>query len=269
MFFRGTYEINQLKYLNFVNLLVIRKSLELILLLISVFFVAILYSSVGHGGASGYLAVLTIAGLSIVDIKSSALILNIIVSSTAFIMYFKAGHFKWKLFYPFAITSIPFAFIGALFDINPTLYKQILGVCLLIAVLKLIGVFGKKKTNQIKEIPLLYALIIGSVLGFVSGIIGIGGGIILSPLILFFSWANEKQTSATSALFILVNSMAALVGVFKNDFKFENHFLVLICIAVLGGIIGSYWGSTKAMSKTLNVSLGIVLTFAALKLIFI
>jgi uncharacterized membrane protein YfcA len=243
--------------------------MEQILLSICILIVAILYSSVGHGGASGYLAILSLFGVSLVDAKTSALILNILVSGVAFCFYFKSGNFKWKLFYPFALLSIPMTFVGSLLTISPTLYKQILGICLIFAVLRILGVFGRNSSEKVKEIPLVLGLLIGAALGFVSGIIGIGGGIILTPIMLIFSWGKVKEIACVSALFIFLNSIAGLFGSFSKNFAFDFELLSWVLLAVLGGIIGSYWGSKKALNINLKLVLAGVLFFASIKLIFI
>jgi uncharacterized membrane protein YfcA len=236
------------------------------LLLSCLFIVALLYSSVGHGGASGYLAVMSLFGISILDIKTSALLLNIFVAGIAFIFYYKAGYFKWKLFYPFALLSIPMSFLGSQIEINPTLYKQILGICLLIAVLRILGVFGKEKSEKSREINLFLGLFVGAGIGFISGIIGIGGGIILTPIMLFFSWGKFKEIATVSALFILVNSIAGIFGTMQHDFNFTFELLPYIFVAILGGIIGSFWGSKKAVNLNLKRVLAGVLFFASIKL---
>jgi uncharacterized membrane protein YfcA len=243
--------------------------MEQILLSICIFIVAILYSSVGHGGASGYLAILSLFGVSLMDAKTSALILNILVSGLAFYFYFKSGHFKWKLFYPFALTSIPMSFVGSLLTFSPTLYKQILGVCLIFAVLRILGVFGGNSKEKVNEIPLVLGLSIGALLGFVSGIIGIGGGIILTPIMLIFSWGKVKEVACVSALFIFVNSIAGLFGSFSSNISLNFELISWILLATLGGIIGSYWGSKKALNISLKRVLAGVLFFASIKLIFI
>lgn len=243
--------------------------MEHFLLPFCILLVAILYSSVGHGGASGYLAILSLFGVSLVDAKTSALILNIIVSGLAFYFYFKNGHFKWKLFYPFALLSVPMSFLGSLIEIDPTLYKQILGICLIFAVLRILGIFGKEKSDKPNDLPLFWALFIGAVLGLISGIIGIGGGIILTPIMLLFSWGKVKEVAAVSALFICVNSISGLFGTFNQGFVFDSKFFSLILLAVVGGILGSFWGSKKALNVNLKRVLAGVLFFASVKLIFI
>ncbi|MEP7267506.1 MAG: sulfite exporter TauE/SafE family protein [Saprospiraceae bacterium] len=175
------------------------------------FLVAFLYSSVGHGGASGYLALMAFFSFAPETMWPTALMLNIFVSLIAFIQYYRSGHFKWQLFWPFAIASIPAAFIGGLIVVDAKIYKTILGVLLLFPVVRLGGVKFNAEETQ-KEQKLFTSLIIGALIGLFSGMIGIGGGIILSPIILLLHWANMKQTAAVSALFILVNSMAGLAG---------------------------------------------------------
>ena len=168
--------------------------------------VAFLYASVGHGGASGYIAVMSLFALPISVMKPTALVLNILVSGISFYFYFREKKFDFKLFYPFAITSIPCSFFGGLLTVETHYYKIILASVLVIAVLRLVGVFGKEKP-VLKPINIPLALLIGAVIGFLSGLIGIGGGIVLSPVILLLGWANMKQTAAVSALFIFVNSI--------------------------------------------------------------
>lgn len=151
------------------------------------FLVAFLYSSVGHGGASGYLALMAFFSFAPETMRPTALILNLFVSLTAFIQYYRNGHFRWKLFWPFAIASIPAAFIGGLIVIDAAWYKKILGILLLFPVVRLGGVkFNSEKTD--KEQTLFASLLIGATIGLFSGMIGIGGGIILSPVILLLHW---------------------------------------------------------------------------------
>lgn len=242
---------------------------ELIQILLLLFIVAFFYSTVGHGGASGYIAVLTLMGISATLIKPSALLLNIFVASISFYHYYKQGHFKWRLFYPFAILSIPMAYAGSFVILDPTWYKRILGICLLIAILRIVGLFNKKENSQTKQVPLVTGLIIGAALGFLSGMIGIGGGIILSPIILIFNWGNLKETSAVSALFIVVNSIAGMIGLFKQGINLPTEVFLWIAVAIAGGFLGAYLGSKKATNTTLRNVLAAVLLVAAFKLIFI
>jgi len=242
---------------------------EQIGILVLLFVVAFFYSMVGHGGASGYIAVLTLIGVSSLLVKPSALLLNIFVSAIAFYQYYRNGHFRWKLFYPFALLSVPMAYAGSFINLDPTWYKRILGVCLLFAILRIIGVFNRKEITPTKQLPLVTGLIIGALLGFVSGMIGIGGGIILSPIILLFNWGDLKETSAVSALFILVNSISGMIGLLRQEVSWPPYIFLWLVVAVAGGLLGAYYGSKRATGTMLKNILACVLFFAALKLIFI
>lgn len=234
----------------------------IILLLI----IAFLYSSVGHGGASGYLALMAFFSFTPEVMRPTALLLNIVVSFIAFIQYYRSGYFKWKLFYPFAITSIPMAFVGGLITVDAGLYKKILAVLLLFSVIRLLGV-SMKNNRVLKEPNILIALLIGAAIGLFSGMIGIGGGIILSPLVLILGWADMKQSAAVSALFIFVNSLAGLAGLFTKGFEFKPEMGYMILIALLGGLAGSYFGAKKFKSTLLSKLLAVVLLIAIYKLV--
>ncbi len=227
--------------------------------------VAFLYASVGHGGASGYLALMSFFAFSIAVMKPTALVLNILVSCISFYFYFREKQFDWKLFYPFALASIPFSFLGGIITIETRLYKIILATFLIVAVLRLLGAFGKERT-RLRPLNLPLALLIGAVIGFLSGLIGIGGGIILSPVILLLGWGNMKQTAAVSALFIFVNSISGLFGFISKGGILPNSSLPLVALAVLGGILGGYYGSRKFDTLTLRNVLAFVLGIAILKL---
>jgi uncharacterized membrane protein YfcA len=227
--------------------------------------VAFAYAMVGHGGASGYIALLTLAGISTALVRSSALALNVCVSAIAFAQYQRAGHFRWELFWPFALLSVPAALLGAQVEVGAVVYKRILAACLLVAVLRLLGAFGRGEGEQ-RPLPIAVAVLIGAALGFIAGVIGIGGGILLSPLMLLFRWADARTTAATSALFILVNSLAGLVGVAREGASFDPHMLAWIAVAVAGGVLGSWLGARRMPEPGLRHALGVVLLFAAVKL---
>lgn len=227
--------------------------------------VAFAYSMVGHGGASGYLALMTLAGISVDVARPSALLINLVVSGIAFAQYTRAGHFRWALFWPFAIASVPLAWAGAQIAIDPLLYKRLLALCLLFAVLRLFGVFGSQRDGVV-PLPLLWALLIGAALGFVSGLIGIGGGILLSPILLFMRWAETKVTACVSALFIFVNSAAGLLGVEQLSSAVDQRFLAWSAVALVAGLIGSYVGAQRLPPLRLRQALGVVLLFASIKL---
>lgn len=238
-----------------------------ILFYILLFFVALMYSSVGHGGASGYLALMAFFSFVPETMRPAALLLNIFVSLTAFIQYYRGGYFRWRLFWPFAIASVPAAFIGGLIVMDAKLYKTILGILLLFSVVRLGGLkFDDNKT--LKKQSLLLSLVTGGMIGVLSGMIGIGGGIILSPVILLLHWANMKQTAAVSALFILVNSISGMAGLIIKGFHFSSAMAWMIVFAFLGGLLGSYLGAMKAGSSVLKKILAVVLLMASVKLLF-
>ncbi|MBK8340677.1 MAG: sulfite exporter TauE/SafE family protein [Flavobacteriales bacterium] len=227
--------------------------------------VAFAYALVGHGGASGYLALMALAGLSIAVMRPSALILNLFVSAIAFTQYARAGHFRWKTFWPFAVLSVPMAWVGARIVLDPVIYKGVLAFCLLFAVARLFGLFGQRSAAQ-RPVPFFAALGIGAVLGLLSGMIGIGGGILLSPILMLCHWADAKTTAATSALFIFVNSAAGIAGVFATGEVLPSEMLPWILAAGCGGLLGSWLGSNHLPELRLRQALGSVLLFASVKL---
>jgi len=237
-----------------------------LLFLLSLAIVAIMYSSVGHGGASGYLAVMSIFAISTIYFRSSALILNLFVSGIAFISFHHAYKVRWRLFLPFLLPSIPMAFIGALIQVHPGTYKIVLGILLLLALLRLL--YHPSREYEIKDPPAIYlSVIIGSLLGLLSGIIGIGGGIILSPILILTKWANVKETGVYSSLFIFCNSLAGLFGLGMNHIVLPPHFIYWIAIVVAGGVIGSLTTMKLMPVKYFKISLAFVLLFACFKLL--
>ena len=240
-------------------------SLLLLLLLLSL--VAFLYSSVGHGGASGYLAIMAIMGVAPAMIKSSALVMNLAVSLFSFIGFYRAGHFRLKLFLPFALASIPMAFVGGTMTLSDSIYKKILAVCILFSIVRLIYKFDTDENNR--SIPIWAGVLSGGLIGLLSGMIGIGGGIILSPLMLLMRWANLKETAAVSALFIFVNSLSGLYGQLqKGGINLPENMQWAVLATIIGGLAGSYFGSQKFNVPTLKKLLAVGLVIACLKLIF-
>ena len=243
------------------------ESTSLIIFLIILPIVSLLYSSVGHGGASGYLALMVIFSFPSEIMKSTALLLNLFVAGIAFYQYYNAGHFNKKLFLYFAIGSIPAAFFGGQVNINPELYREILGVLLIFAIVRIL--WKKDQIISVDKPQVIIAILFGIVIGFFSGLIGIGGGIILTPLILFLRWGTMKEAAAVSALFIWVNSASALVGQFNLGVNFSSSSMIMILIAFVGGLIGSYYGSKKWDSIVLEYLLVVVLTIASIKLLLL
>lgn len=236
------------------------------LFFLAIFLTSILYSSVGHGGASGYLAVMALFAIEPVYMRASALTLNMFVAGISFFHFYRGGHFRLKLLLPFIALSIPMSFIGARVDVNPYTYKIILGIFLLFAVIRML--FFTKSEKETKAIHLPLALLFGAILGFFSGMIGIGGGIILSPLLLLMGWASIKETAAISAIFIFLNSASGILGVIAKGFEPVSSIYILIGLGIVGSIIGSRMGQKKFTPKYLMTVLSFVLLFASFKLFY-
>ncbi len=226
---------------------------------------AFLYSSIGHGGASGYLALMSLFSVAPDNIKPTALLLNVFVAGISFFYYYRAGFFNKKLFFYVSIASIPMAFIGGLIELDPHIYKKVLGVFLLCSLLKILNVFGKEKKTK-RKIIFWQSILIGASIGFLSGLIGIGGGIILSPIILLLHWGSMKEAAAVSALFILVNSIAGLLGQFSQGIYLDNCASIMVLLVIVGAILGSYLGSKKMNVTHIKYALATVLVMASLKL---
>lgn len=228
--------------------------------------VAFMYAAVGHGGASGYLALMALFSFSPEIMKPTGLLLNLFVAGISFYHFWKRGYFNFKLFIAFAISSIPLSFLGGQIDIDASLYKIILGILLILAILKMMNIVGIK-FNEKKSINIPLALVIGACIGFFSGLIGIGGGIILTPVILLLNWGEMKEVAAVSALFIWVNSAAGILGQWSSNIKFDQNVWVLVTLAVVGGSFGAYAGSKYLNNKSLRKLLAFVLILASIKLI--
>lgn len=227
-----------------------------------------LYSSVGHGGASGYLALMGIFHFAPEVMRPSALLLNVFVSFIAGMQYSRSTEINKKLFLWLILGSIPASFLGAFIAIDVVVYKQILGVLLVFQAVRLLG-FAKAQFQGIKEPDAIPAILLGIGIGLISGMIGIGGGIILSPVLLMLGWANIRQTALLSAWFIFLNSLSGLSGLVLQGTKFDPVLYIWILIALLGGLIGSWVGSKKFNPATLKIVLGVVLVVAGLKLILV
>jgi uncharacterized membrane protein YfcA len=232
-----------------------------------VFFVAFLYAAVGHGGASGYLALMAIFGMAPEMMKPTALLLNLFVSLIAFVQFYRGGHFILRIFIPLAAASVPMAFLGGLVEVKAMVYKKILGMLLLIPVARFLF-FSNIKVAETRDSNLMLSVSIGAVIGFLSGLIGIGGGIILSPVLLLLKWTDQKQAAAISAAFIFVNSLAGLAGQFTKGIQFNTDMYVFVSVAIGGGILGSYLGAIKFPQAVLKNILALVLMLAAFKLLF-
>ena len=244
-----------------------------ILLAFLFFTAAVLYSSVGHAGASGYLAAMAFVGMAPESMKPTALILNILVASIATTRFYRSGHFSWPTLWPFALGSIPGAFVGGALTLPTSVYKPVVGVVLFFAAFRLLRSARKSElahTEKAPVVPILPAIILGVAIGLLSGLTGTGGGIFLSPLLLFLGWAETRKTAGVSAAFILVNSIAGLAGNVASVSKLAPVLpLTAWILAVgVGGILGSGLGSRRLGTASLRVLLAGVLVVAGGKLIF-
>ncbi len=229
---------------------------------------ATLYSSVGHAGASGYIAVMALFSLAPAMMKPTALSLNILVATVATYKFYRAGRFSFELFWPFAVTSIPAAFVGGAITLPARWYDTIVGVALLYAA---VWMFRSAKTAAkvlVHSPPIAAALACGLVIGLLSGLTGVGGGIFLSPLILMMGWAETRATSGVAAAFILVNSIAGLLGHLSSISNLPASLPVWGVAVVIGGWIGAEYGSRRLAPPVLRQLLSAVLVIAGLKMLF-
>ncbi len=238
-------------------------------LAILIFAMGVLYSTVGHAGASGYLAAMALFGLAPDVMKPTALLLNILVASIAAVQFHRAGYFSWDIFWPFAVSSIPFAFIGGALSLPGSFYKQVVGIILLFAAYRLFQNRQSAVTDSVKPVPVLWAVLSGAGIGLLSGAVGVGGGIFLSPLLLFMGWAKTKQTAGVSSAFILVNSIAGIAGHLAGVKSLPDAIYPLAFAAILGGIIGSRLGSRGFANSTLYSLLAVVLVIAGIKFMLV
>jgi uncharacterized membrane protein YfcA len=239
---------------------------ELAALLALIAFAALLYSSVGHGGASGYLAAMALFGLAPVFMKPAALAMNIAVAGLVFFRLWRAGYFDARLFWPFALGSIPLAFVGGVLTLPGGLYKILVAITLLVAATRLLWMSQEHAVRAAPNFGI--ALAIGAGLGLLSGLTGVGGGIFLSPLLLLLRWANMRTTAALSAAFILVNSIAALAGHATVAVAWPAQLPLLMLAALAGAMIGSELAVRRLAPVTLRRLLGVVLVIAGAKLLF-
>jgi uncharacterized protein len=238
---------------------------SLLLFYVLLFAIAFLYSSVGHGGASGYLALMALFGIAPAVMKPTALMLNLFVAMTSFTYYYRGKYFNGKLFWPLALASVPMAFLGGSMAIHADLYKKLLGIFLLIPIARFLF-FRDIKVDQTKQPHIGWLLLIGGAIGFLSGLLGIGGGVILSPILLLLAWTDQKQTAAISALFIFVNSLSGLFGQITKGIHFSPDMITYVIVAFSGGLLGSYFGAIRFQQSAIKFLLALVLMVASFKL---
>lgn len=236
------------------------------------FIIALVYSAVGFGGGSSYIAALALFDYPYESIPVVALICNVIVVSGGIYNFRKNGHFKWSLFWPFVVSSIPMAFIGGRIPVSKEFFLILLGVSLfLIAVRLLLINRGTKDYSEYKMPRTSVALLLGAVLGLVAGMVGIGGGIFLAPLLLHLRWGLPKQIAATAALFILLNSLSGLAGQFVKGTSMIDllDYWPLFLSVFIGGQIGSRIGSGQVLShRTVKDLTALLILFVSLRIFY-
>lgn len=228
------------------------------------FAVALLYGAVGHGGASGYLAVMALAAVAPETMRPVALALNVVVSLTGTVVFFKAGHFAARLFWPFALAAMPWAWLGSRTDLPDGLFKPLLAGALAVAVLRLL--WQPRHAGEIRRPNWTAVIFCGCAIGFVSGLIGVGGGIFLTPLLLIFGWATPREAAAVSAPFIFVNSAVSLLANPSSLTNLPTATLWLAPTVLIAGWLGSRWGGKFARPEHLRAALALVVAIAAVKL---
>ena len=228
---------------------------------------AVLYSSVGHAGASGYLAAMALLGVAPADMKPIALALNVLVAGIATARFARAGHFSWSLFWPFAVTSIPLAYLGGRLALPGHFYKPLVGVVLLYSAVRLAWAAERHEGEATRPLALPLALFAGAVIGLLSGLTGVGGGIFLSPLILLARWSDPKRAAGVAAPFILVNSAAGLAGNASGLAALPAAFPLWAVAVGVGGWVGATHGSRRLAGTGIRRMLAAVLVIAGLKLV--
>ncbi len=234
------------------------------------FLIALFYSSVGFGGGSSYLAILSLFLTDFYEIRSTALILNICVVTIGTFVFIRNRVFNWKMFWPFLLLSIPFAYVGAQVRLSQKVFFLILGSALILAGVFMLLRFVKQKLET-KEFNNTKKLLLGGSIGLLSGISGIGGGIFLSPVLNLLKWANPRVVASLASVFILVNSLSGLVGLhMAGTFKLNQGLILQLIVAVvLGGSIGSYLSNKKFNLKFLGVLTSILVLYVGLRLILL
>jgi uncharacterized membrane protein YfcA len=241
---------------------------EALMLTAAILVLALLYSSVGHGGGSGYLAAMALLGVAPEVMRPTALTLNVLVAAVATAQFYRAGYFSWRTFLPFAGASVPLAFVGGMIHLSTSVYRPLVGLVLLFAAYRL-WLNEREKSSAPPEMPPTYlALSVGAGIGLLSGLTGVGGGIFLSPLLLLMNWAEVRRTAAVSAAFVLVNSIAGLAGNIAGVRRLPGAIFVWGIAAAVGAVAGSELGRRRLATLTLRRLLSVVLIIAGLKLFF-
>ena len=232
--------------------------------------VAVLYSSVGHAGASGYLAIMGLAGVEPGLMRPTALVLNILVASIVVVRFARAGQIDWRALLPLLAASVPLAFLGGLIVLPGTIYKPLVGVVLLVAAVRFLATAGRPADDErVVRVPAVPAMAIGGGIGLVSGLTGTGGGIFLTPLLILFGWAGPRLAAGLSSGFILANSSAGLAGNVASVGMVPAALVVWLPAVAVGGLVGSELGARRLGPPAIRRALALVLVVAGLKLILL
>jgi uncharacterized protein len=252
----------------FIILMGIEMSLDFETLIIAglLLLAAVLYSSVGHGGASGYIAAMSLLGVAPAVMKPTALALNLVVASIAVFKFYRTGSFSWRLFIPLAATAIPMAYLGGAISLPVHWYKPLVGVVLIYAAWRSLRTASSASSYELQVVAPWVLCAVGAALGLLSGLTGVGGGIFLSPLLLFFRWAPVKVISGVAAAFILVNSAAGILGVMSTNIEFHSGLPLWALVVMIGGLIGAEYGSKRLANPIIQRLLALVLLVAGLKM---
>lgn len=233
-----------------------------------IFLAAVLYASVGHGGASAYLAVMALFGIAPQVMRPTALALNILVSLIALIKFYRAGYFSWRLFLPFALTSLPLAFVGGSIVLPTAIYKPVVGAVLIYAAIRLFFSANVGQQSEVRSVNLPLAMGSGGLIGLISGLTGVGGGIFLSPLLVLMRWGDMRHVAGVAAAFVWVNSIAGLAGHLSIVSELPSFLPLWALAAAGGGWLGAEYGSKRLGNPALRRLLAVVLVIAGLKMIF-
>ena len=240
-----------------------------ILITVAVFAAALSFAIAGHSGASAYLAIFGLLGMTPDVIKPSVLALNVVVASITTYKFSRAGHFSWRLIWPFILTSIPFSFLGGLISLPTPIYRILVGVVLVYAALRML--FDVPSKNEIPgDYPAIWlSLLLGVGIGFTAGLIGMGGGILLSPILLLTNWAGPQLTAGTIAVFVLVNSISGLIGRWSASMYLPPQLPIWGAVALVGGWIGAEIGSRRLSATTIRRMLGLILLISGSRMFFL
>lgn len=234
----------------------------------AVFLAALSFAIAGHTGASAYLAIFGLFGMAPAVIKPTVLALNIVVGCAAVYKFVRAGHFSWQLTWPFVLTSIPFSFLGGLINLPAPIYRFLVGVVLVYASFRMLFDIPNKNGSQPDSPTLWLSLLLGAGIGFTGGLIGIGGGVLLSPILLLTGWAGPQLTAGTIAVFVLVNSISGLLGHLSASSVLPSQLPIWGGVALIGGWIGAEIGSRRLSAMTIRRMLGIILLIAGARMFF-